>query len=177
MSQSERLARIINENKNYVSRSKVRDASELTTIRQAKASSVEIPQLVQGTALKVDAFGVTTSYSTMTVTRGKGTNMEYLNVLQKKQGCAICADNVGTDVLPGIYVSTFTTYDRSAPPFAQKRIDSNTYTLPCKVADPVQYFPPFLERGDTNNYTEQGVHDPANRGTTVSYQYMQPPSG
>jgi hypothetical protein len=43
MSQSERLSRIMNENRNYVSRSKVRDASELTSIRQAKASSVEIP--------------------------------------------------------------------------------------------------------------------------------------
>jgi hypothetical protein len=176
MSQSERLTRIMNENRNYVSRSKVRDSSELTAIRQAKASALKIPQLVQGTALKVDAYGVTTSYSTMIVTKGKGTNMEYLNVLQAAQGCAICADNVGPDVLPGIYVSTFTTYDRSVPPFAQKTL-SNAYTPSCKVAEPVRYFPPFLERGDTNNYTEQGVHDPANKGTTVSYQHLPLPSG
>jgi len=177
MSQSERLARIMNENRTYVSRSKVRDASELTSIRQAKASSVEIPQSVQGTALKVDAYGVTTSYSTTVTIQGKGTNKEYLNVLQKKQGCAVCADNIGTDVLPGFYVSTFTTYDRSAQPFAQKLLSTTTYTSPCKVADPVQYFPPFLERGDTNNYTEQGVHDPSNKGTTVSYQHLPLPSG
>ena len=105
----------MSENPKYVSRSKVRDSSELTAIRQAQASSVQDPQLV------INANGV----STFAVTQGKGTNMEYLNVLQRAQGCAICADNVGTDVLPGIYpgapnistLSSFMTYDRVKYPF------------------------------------------------------------
>ena len=175
MSQSERLSRIMNENQKYVSRSKVRDSSELTSIRQAKASSVKTPTLVQSAGLKVDAYGDTTSFSTVVTIQGKGTNMEYLNVLQSKQGCAVCADNVGTDVLPGFYVSTFTTYDRTKPPFAQKDL-ATAENATCKVNDPVQYFPPFLERGNTNNYKEQGVHDPANTGTTVRYQHLPYPS-
>jgi hypothetical protein len=176
MSQSERLSRIMNENQKYVSRSKVRDSSELTAIRQAKASSVPIPQTVQGVGLKVDAYGVTTSLSTVVTIRGKGTNMEYGAIMQAKQGCAICADNVSTDVLPGFYVSTFTSYDRTKQPFSQKDLATAQNSV-CKVADPVQYFPPVLERGPTNNYKEQGVHDPANTGTTVKYQHLPYPSG
>ena len=167
----------MNENQKYVSRSKVRDSSELTAIRQAKASSVPIPQTVQSATLKVDAYGNTTEFSTIVTIRGKGTNMEYGAILQKKQGCAICEDDVGTDVLPGFYVSTFTTYDRSKYPFSALSVLSTaSYTPVCKVADPVQYFPPFLERGPTNNYKEQGVHDPANTGTTVRYQHLPYPS-
>ena len=163
----------MNENQKYVSRSKVRDSSELTTIRQAKASSVEIPQTVQSATLKVDAYGNTTEFSTIVTIRGKGTNMEYGAILQKKQVCAVCEDNVGTDVLPGFYVSTFTTYDRTKYPFSALSVLSTAgYTPACKVADPVQYFPPFLERGAKNIYTEQGVHDPANTGSRVSFQHL-----
>ena len=177
MSQSERLNRIMNENQKYVSRAKVRDASETTSIRQAKASSVEIPQTVQSATLKVDARGVITGQSTTITIEGKGTNMEYLNVLQRKQGCAVCADNVSLDALPGFYVSSFVTYDRTKPPFSQKDL-SNAYTPACKVADPVQYFPPFLERGNTNPYKEQGVHDPyTNKEPRISYQHLPYPSG
>jgi len=141
MSQSERLARLMDENPKYVSRSKVRDSSELTGIRKAQASRVQDPQLV------INADGI----STFAVSQGKGTNKEYLNVLQRAQGCAMCADNVGTDVLPGIYVSTFTTYDRTKYPFSPYSVLSTTgYKEECAVTDPVKYFPPFLERGDTN---------------------------
>jgi len=176
MSQGERLARIMNENQKYVSRSKVRDSSELTAIRQAKASSVPIPQTVQSVGLKVDAFGVTTSLSTVVTIRGKGTNMEYGAIMQAKQGCAICADTIGTDILPGFYVSTFTTYDRTLPPFAQKNL-STAYSEECKVPESARYFPPFLERGKTNIYTEQGIHDPENTGCSVKYQHLPYPSG
>ena len=178
MSQSERLSRIMNENQKYVSRSKVRDSSELTAIRQAKASSVAAPQIVESAGLKVDAYGNTTEFSTIVTIQGKGTNKEYGAILQKAQGCAICKDDVGTDVLPGFYVSSFTTYDRAKYPFSPLSVLSTaSYTATCKTSDPVQYFPPFLERGNTNNYKEQGVHDPANTGTTVRYQHLPYPSG
>ena len=167
MSQSERIARLMNENPKYVSRSKVRDSSELTGIRQAQASRVQDPQLV------VNANGV----STFAVTQGKGTNKEYLNVIQRQQGCAVCADSVGTDVLPGIYISTFTTYDRTKYPFSPYSVLSTaTYTPACKVADPVQYFPPFLPRGDTNIYRGQGNYDTTNTPTTVTQQHLPYPS-
>lgn len=177
MSQSERLARVMNENQKYVSRSKVRDSSELTYIRQAKASSVKIPQIVQTVGLKVDAYGNTTSLSTVVTVKGAGTNMEYGSILQKAQACAICEDDVGTDILPGFYVSTFTTYDRTKPPFSPLSILSTAgYTPTCEVKDPVQYFPPFVQRGDTNIYKGQGIHDTGNTPTTVTHQHLPYPS-
>lgn len=177
MSQSERLSRIANETKRYVSRSKTRDSSELTHIHQAKASKVESPQIVQSAGLKVDAYGGTTAYSTIVTIQGKGTNKEYLNVLQRKEGCAVCDDTVGTDVLPGFYIAT-PCYDRTKAPFSPLSVLSTaSYKPTCSVPDPIQYFPPFVERGKTNNYKEQGVHDPANTGTTVKYQHLPLPSG
>ena len=167
MSQSERLARLMDENPKYVSRSKVRDSSELTGIRQAQASRVQDPQLV------INADGI----STFAVSQGKGTNKEYLNVLQRAQGCAVCVDNVATDVLPGIYVSTFTTYDRTKYPFSPYSVLSTTgYKEECAVTDPVKYFPPFLERGDTNVYRGQGIHNTGDTPTTIAYQHLPYPS-
>ena len=167
----------MSENPKYVSRSKVRDSSELTTIRQAQASSVQDPQLV----VNRSADGV----STFGVFQGKGTNKEYLNVLQRAQGCAVCADNVGTDILPGIYpgapnistLSSFMTYDRTKYPFSPFSVLSTAgYKEECKVQDPVQYFPPFLERGDTNIYRGQGIHNTGDTPTTISYQHLPYPS-
>jgi len=167
MSQSERIARLISENPKYVSRSKVRDSSELTAIRQAQSSRVQDPQLV------VNANGV----STFAVTQGKGTNKEYLNVLQRAQGCAICADNVGTDILPGIYVSTFTTYDRTKYPFSPFSVLSTAgYKEECTVPNPVQYFPPFVQRGDTNVYKGQGIYNVGDYSTSIAYQHLPYPS-
>jgi hypothetical protein len=161
----------MSENPKYVSRSKVRDSSELTGIRQAQASRVQDPQLV------INANGV----STFAVTQGKGTNMEYLNVLQRAQGCAICADNVGTDVLPGIYpgapnistLSSFMTYDRAKYPFSPLSVLSTAgYKEECKVQDPVQYFPPFVQRGDTNVYKGQGIYNVGDYSTSIAYQHL-----
>lgn len=177
MSQSERLARLMNENPKYVSRSKVRDSSELTSIRQAQSSRVQDPQLV----VNRSADGV----STFAVSQGKGTNKEYLNVLQRAQGCAICADNVGADVLPGIYPgapvitspSGFMTYDREKYPFSPLSVLSTAgYKEECKVANPVEYFPPFLQRGDTNIYRGQGIYNTGDTPTTVTQQHLPYPS-
>ena len=177
MSQSERIARLMSENPKYVSRSKVRDSSELTGIRQAQASGVQDPQLV----VSRSADGV----STFAVVQGKGTNKEYLNVLQRAQGCAVCSDSVGADILPGIYpgapnistLSSFMTYDRTKYPFSPFIVLSTAgYKEECKVADPVQYFPPFLERGDTNIYRGQGIHNTGDTQTRIAYQHLPYPS-
>ena len=177
MSQGERIARLMSENPNYVSRSKVRDSSELTAKRQAQSSRVQDPQLV----VNRSADGV----STFAVVKGKGTNMEYLNVLQRAQGCAICADDVGTDVLPGIYPgapnitspSSFMTYDRAKYPFSPLSVLSTAgYKEECKVQNPVQYFPPFVERGDTNIYKGQGIHNTGDTQTSIAYQHLPYPS-
>jgi len=171
MSQSERLARLMSENPNYVSRSKVRDSSELTAIRQAQSSRVQDPQLV------VSADGV----STFAVIQGKGTNKEYLNVLQRAQGCAVCADSVGADILPGIYpgapnvstLSSFMTYDRTKYPFSPLSVLSTAgYKEECKVQNPVEYFPPFVQRGDTNIYKGQGIYNVGDYSTSIAYQHL-----
>jgi hypothetical protein len=171
MSQSERLARLMSENPNYVSRSKVRDSSELTAIRQAQSSRVQDPQLV------VSADGV----STFAVIQGKGTNKEYLNVLQRAQGCAVCADSVGADILPGIYpgapnvstLSSFMTYDRTKYPFSPLSVLSTAgYKEECKVQNPVEYFPPFVQRGDTNVYKGQGIYNVGDYSTSIAYQHL-----
>ena len=49
MLQSERLNYLLQEQTKYISRSKVRDSSELTGIRKAQASGTEIPQVIPGT--------------------------------------------------------------------------------------------------------------------------------
>jgi len=175
MSQSERIARLMSEDPNYVFRSKVRDSSELTGIRQAQSSRVQDPQLV------ISTDGV----STFAVVQGKGTNKEYLNVLQRAQGCAVCVNDVGTDVLPGIYPgapnitspSSFMTYDRAKYPFSPLSVLSTAgYKEECKVANPVQYFPPFVQRGDTNVYKGQGIYNVGDYSTSIAYQHLPYPS-
>ena len=177
MSQSERIARLMSENPKYVSRSKVRDSSELTAIRQAQSSRVQDPQLV----VNRSADGV----STFAVVQGKGTNKEYLNVLQRAQGCSICADDVGTDILPGIYpgapnistLSSFMTYDRDKYPFSPFSVLSTAgYKEECTVPNPVQYFPPFVQRGDTNVYKGQGIYNVGDYSTSIAYQHLPYPS-
>lgn len=147
MSSSELLRRRQEETKNYVSRSKVRDSSELTLIRQAKASTTEIPVAVN----TVVSDGACQRTQTI---RGNGTNMEYGAVLAKAQSCAICAD---TDVSspPGIYIPT-PCYDRRKAPFAQQDLSGNVgsggtlYVPACKPGN-LNYFPRIAVRGDDCN--------------------------
>ena len=158
MSQSERLKRIVGEQQMFINRAKVRDSSEQTAIVKARSSKTQIPQVVQSAivenvSLQTDVQASPTGLSTVVTIQGKGTNMDYDSVLERKQGGAICSD-----IRPGqwqyVTVTPFA-YSRTAPPFSQQTL-STAYTSPCKIPGNNVYFPPFLERGlpgDECNYT------------------------
>jgi hypothetical protein len=153
MTQSERLKRVVNEQIHFVNRAKVRDSSEYTAIQKARASGNEIPTTVIGAGLQVDARGIVKSISTTVTVTGKGTNMEYDSVLERRQFGAVSAD-VAPSLWQGIIIPS-PVYSRSAPPFAQQTL-STAYTPACKVPGTEVYFPPFLQRGmpgDGANYT------------------------
>jgi len=136
MSQGERIRRIQEENIQYISRSKVRDSSELTNIRRAQSSGNEIPQsissiqYVNGCAMNVQITG-------------KGTNMEYDTVLRASENSAICGGVKQTNayLALGTYVPA-PCYDRNKPPFAQQdlTVPSLVYVPPCTPGD-AKYFP------------------------------------
>jgi len=131
LSESERLRLLTEGRVRYIARGKVRDSSELTYIAQAKASKTAgiqtIPTVVNQANCATNA----------TVT-GKGTNMEYIGILQKAQGCAICADpDVATNL--GMYLSTGCV-NQQAPPFTQQNL-STMYVTPCKDPGFKVYFP------------------------------------
>jgi hypothetical protein len=131
LSESERLRLLTQGQVRYIARGKVRDSSELTYIRQAQASKTPTPVRV---STVVDQANCPTN---ATVT-GKGANMEYLGILQKAQGCAVCADPpVGANL--GIYLSTGCV-NQLAPPFTQQNL-STMYVTPCKDPGFKVYFP------------------------------------
>ena len=139
MSQGERIRRIEEEAKTYISRSKVRDSSELTHIRRAQASSNQIPTSVQ------DIQYVNGCAMTVQI-KGRGTNMEYLNVLQAAEGAAICCSADPSNIVNlGTYIPA-PCYDRSKPPFSQQNITvpANVYVPACKPPD-AQYFPVIVD--------------------------------
>ena len=142
MSESERLRRILDERPKYISRMKVRDSSELTGIKQARASSTEIPTTVTTTAER-------NGKSVDLIVRGKGVNMEYRSILDKSQGCAISA-NPDESLLQRVVLQG-TPYDRRKTPFAQEDL-SGAYTPTCKIPGFVQYFPARVSKGPNCNY-------------------------
>jgi len=123
MSQGEYIRRKQEEAKKYVSRAKVRDASEITFMNAARASKTVVPQRV------IDKQNVGNDCATTVVIQGKGTNMEYLSILQRAQACAVCSD-VDPVVNPGMYVPT-PCFDRSKPPFAQQDLSGELYIPAC----------------------------------------------
>jgi len=153
MSQSERLKRVAAEQINYINRAKVRDSSEYTAITKARASSTEIPTTVVSAGLQTDARGVVKSISTTVTITGKGTNMDYDSVLERRQFGAVSAD-ISPARRQGIILPS-PVYSRYTTPFAQQTL-STAYTPACKVPGTEVYFPPFLIRGqpgDECNYT------------------------
>lgn len=136
MSQSERIRYIQEEANRYLARWKGRDSSELTLMRQAKASSVEVPTTVQG---KVSAGSCERTF----VSKGAGTGGEYTNVLQRAQGCAICADPDPTvNASRGITLPVVC-IDRTKQPFAQQDLNGTVYLSPCTPGYQV-FRTPFL---------------------------------
>ena len=143
MSSSELLRRRQEETKNYVARAKVRDSSELTMINQAKASKNYLPTLVSNVISDGDC-------QRTVYIKGNGTNMTYTNVLQAKQGCAVCSDP-DPMVSPGVFIPT-PCYDRRKAPFAQQDLSGNVgsggvlYVPNCQPGFN-QYFPTEPTRG------------------------------
>jgi len=140
---SSELTRRIQESANkYLSRNKVRDSSELTFIRQAKASSVVAPQIVpnvinQHTNQIVPPYQYITDLSTQVVFTGVGTQNDYSAILQKAQGCAICADD-DPSLNPYIILPTVC-YNPTEFPFIQKNLST---PVVCSIPEFNKYFPP-----------------------------------
>jgi len=127
MSYSERMRYIQEEANKYVARNKVRDSSEITLIRQAKASSVTQPQIVTAvanlhTSQIVPPYQGTDSCAANVVYTGVGTNNDRTAILQKAQSCAVCSDD---DSVVNRYIIRATPcYDRLSAPFVQSNVSS-----------------------------------------------------
>ncbi len=151
MSSGEYLRRLQEENQRYIARSKVRDASELTQINQAKASG-HIFQREKG---NFDAYAFGKTYGPVDhavntntyynfdpaccktyVTSGSETNSGSIGILQAAQKCAVCNDP-DPALYPGVTIAA-SPFDRSIPPFAQKL--PGTEVPSCKVCN-TRYFP------------------------------------
>ena len=143
MTQSERIRLIQEQANKYVSRNKCNDSSLQTMIVQAKASSTYTPQKVQGSS----GWGLTSSFNV--VATGKGTNGEYINILQAAQANAIgapCSNTPGdTGVTRTITLPT-PCINYNAPPWTQQNM-SSFYVAPCAIPGKNDYFPPFVSNG------------------------------
>ena len=143
------MARLQEETVKYIARTKVRDSSEITHIRRAQASSVQNPTAVtdiRNIGATVDTIG--TEACTVTI-KGKGTNMEYTNILRSAEHSAICG---ATHVQPNPYLALGSyantpCYDHNKPPFAQQDITnpSMVYIPPCKAPENGQFFPNIVD--------------------------------
>ena len=137
-SQSERIRYIQEQSNKFVSRNKCVDASLMTHIVQAKASSVMAPKIVLGTQSQG-----------CVVISGDGTGGEYINVLQAAQAAAIgapCSNNpTDTGVNPYITLPT-PCINFNAQPFTQQNM-STMYVAPCVNPGNNKYFPPRVSNG------------------------------
>lgn len=138
MTQSERIRLIQEQANKYVSRNKCVDASLQTMIVQAKASATSAPKTVAGKSGWCDV-----------VATGKGTNGEYINVLQAAQANALgapCSNTPGdTGVSPQI-VLPVPCINYNAPPWTQQNM-SSFYTAPCTNPGKRDYFPTIPSNG------------------------------
>ena len=146
MTDQERIRHIQEAAKKYVSRNKCVDASLITMINQAKASSVANPTTVSAV---VNQGGCGTN----AVVTGGGAGGEYFGILQVAQGCAICPDTAPADtgVTPQI-VLPVPCIDMTKPPFAQQDV-TNFYKEPCTNPGKRDYFPAPIYDGPGCTYT------------------------
>ena len=158
MSYSERMRYLMEENNKFVARNKVRDSSELTLIRQAKATSTASPQTVRA-VINPHSSQQMTSYDglpdcpTNVVYTGVGTSNDYSAILQRAQGCAICSDD---DSVVNPYITLPTPcFNRSGFPFVQSNVSS---PVVCKTIGNTGYFPQPPSCAASNNiyYTPSG---------------------
>jgi hypothetical protein len=133
MSYSERMRYIQEESNKFVARNKVRDSSELTLIKQAKASSVVQPQIVPNVYSRhtnqiVPPYQEAPERSSIGVFTGVGTQYDYSGILQKAQSCAICADD--DSVLNRYIVLPTPCFNRFDFPFVQKNLSTAVTCAP-----------------------------------------------
>lgn len=147
MSQSEYLRRLTDDAPRWISRNKVRDASEYTFIVQARGNTVR--PSASTPSLSVANISVQNGVSTITYasSRGNGTFNDYTAVLQADQACAICSDPDPV-VAPYVFISSICS-DHSKPPFSQQNLSTAyvSYTWCGKI----DYFPPKLSATCTTN--------------------------
>lgn len=142
MSYSERMRYIQEEANKYVARNKVRDSSELTLMRQAKATSTTVPQTVSAvinphTSQQMTSYQGLPDCAANVVYTGVGTSNDYSAILQRSQGCAICSDS---DPVLNQYITLPTPcFNREGFPFVQSNVSSPVY---CKDPGFNVYFPP-----------------------------------
>ena len=152
MTDQERIRYIQEASNKFVSRNKCVDASLMTMINQAKASSVATPSSrpISSVAPSVTAGS---SCATNIYISGVGSGNEYFGILQAAQGCAICPDTppADTGVSPQIVLPT-PCINMSAPPFTQQNL-STIYTEPCTNPGKRDYFPPKIYDGPGCTYT------------------------
>lgn len=87
LSQQEYLSRLISQQPKLIARNTVRTQGEQVLIVQARASKYASPSVVGGYANQNGTCKVV-----FNAPRGNGVEGTYLGILQKAQGCAICAD-------------------------------------------------------------------------------------
>jgi hypothetical protein len=139
LSSSERLRLIMEESNRFVDRRRVRDASELTYIKQAKANTVVFDRTKTGTTMAKPAFktndaiskglpnnGIADSEvgcSKSVFISGSETNNGYDALNLAAQGCAVCSD-VDLSLLSSTRVDlrslgAVVCYDHTKFPFSQ----------------------------------------------------------
>jgi hypothetical protein len=137
MTQSERIRLIQEQSNKYVSRNKCNDSSLQTLIVQAKASSTYTPQRVKGNT------GCTV------VATGKGTNGEFINILQAAQANAMgapCSNTTGDTGVTPVVTLPIPCINYNAPPWTQQNM-SSFYVAPCAIPGKNDYFPPRVSNG------------------------------
>jgi hypothetical protein len=161
MSQSERLIRLNEEQRKYISPTKVRDSSEQTAIRKAQASATYFGLAAVGSIFPLSVPGTieTKGLANNVTYRGKGTNMDYDSVLERAQFAAVQADRLSSAIYVRDTIAPVV-YDRAKVPFAQQDLSgafvqgvfTGPYTAPCRVPGFVQYFPPKRFNGKYCNF-------------------------
>ena len=96
-SQSERISQILDNSRVFVSRNKTRDASEITSMRLAKASTVAVPQIVKAvadphTSQIVPNYTYGDDCAAVTYYKGVGTNDSTMLTNNKQSGPVCCDD-------------------------------------------------------------------------------------
>jgi len=141
MSYAQRMRYIQEEANKYVARNKVRDSSELTLIRQSKASSVQTPQTVPAvidrhTSQQMTTYPYQSECAANVVFTGSN-DYTITAKLQKEQSCATCADD---DSVANPYITLPTPcFDRLQFPFIQTNLST---PVTCSVPGFNSYFPP-----------------------------------